>query len=235
MNVLNPRVGGAGAVAMETLIGFTPLPKSKPKATPSTTTPTITTSKQAPPPLTSTLTPPTPPPASIKVATTITTTSGPSIDELLSNTMSGLGDTKPNQHPLTKSDFKSTPPIRGLETRPSPTPVNETYSVSTKAAKVWEKGGEELSGLFKTETSGGTNEISFSPGSDDGFGDFQSVVSNTATSTSVSGNSVTSNAVTSNSVLPSAAGRERVGGGGIQRALPLMTSPAVGSPVLVCS
>ncbi|XP_019856721.1 PREDICTED: uncharacterized protein LOC109585178 [Amphimedon queenslandica] len=132
--------------------------------------------------------------------------------------MSGLGDAKPNQCPLTKSDFKSTPPIRGIETRPFPVPLNKTYSVSTKAAKVWEKGGEELSGLFKTETSGGTNEISFSPGSDDGFGDFQSVTSNT---------------VTSNSVLASAAGRERVGGGGIRRALPLMTSPAVGSPVLV--
>ena len=153
---------------------------------------------------------------------------GPSIDELLSNTMSGLGDTKSNQRPLTKSDFKSTPPIKGLETRPSPSPATKTYSASTKAAKVWEKGGEELSRLFKTETSGGTSEISFSPGSDDGFGDFQSVTSNPVTSVSIS-----NNAIAGTSVLPSAGGRERVGGGGIRRALPLMTSPAVGSPVLV--
>ena len=74
MNVLNPKVGGAGAVAMETLIGFTPSPKSKPKATPTTTLP-ITTAEQAPPPLTATMAPPTPP-VSIKTATTINTTSG---------------------------------------------------------------------------------------------------------------------------------------------------------------
>ena len=147
--------------------------------------------------------------------------------------MSGLTDAKPNQRPLTKSDFKSTPPIRGLEMRSSPGPVSKTYSVSTKAAKVWEKGGDELSGLFKTETSVGTNEVSLSPGSDDGFGDFQSVTTNTITGNTVTGNTVTGNTVTGNSVLPVAGGRERVGEGGIRRALPLMTSPSIGSPVLV--
>ena len=73
MNVLNPKVGGAGAVAMETLIGFTPLPKSKPKATP-TTTPPITTSEQAPP-LSTTMTR-TPPPPTVSNKTEINTTSG---------------------------------------------------------------------------------------------------------------------------------------------------------------
>ena len=72
MNVLNPKVGGAGAVAMETLIGFTPSPKSKPKATP-TTTPPITTSEQAPP-LSTTMTMIPPPTVSNK--TEVNTTSG---------------------------------------------------------------------------------------------------------------------------------------------------------------
>ena len=142
--------------------------------------------------------------------------------------------------------------------RSSPVPVSKTYSVSTKSAKIWEKGGDELSGLFKTETSVGTSEMSLSPGSDDGFGDFQSVTTNTITSNTitsntitsntvtgntvtgntvtgntVTGNTVTGNTVTGNSVLPVAGGRERVGEGGIRRALPLMTSPSIGSPVLV--
>ena len=73
MNVLNPKVGGAVAVAMETLIRFTLMPKSKPKATPTTTLP-ITTSEQAPP-LSTTMTMTPPPTVSNKTTTTINDTS----------------------------------------------------------------------------------------------------------------------------------------------------------------
>ena len=72
-NILNPKVGGAGAVAMETLIRFTPSPKSKPRATP-TTTPPITTSEQAPP-LSTIMTMTPPPTVSNKTTTTINDTS----------------------------------------------------------------------------------------------------------------------------------------------------------------
>ena len=56
-----------------TLIGSTPLPKSKPKATPTTTLP-ITTSEQAPP-LSTTMTMTPPPTVSNKTTTTINDTS----------------------------------------------------------------------------------------------------------------------------------------------------------------
>ena len=139
---------------------------------------------------------------------------GPSIDDLLLNTMSGLSDAK-GKRPVTKSDFKTSSSMKN-----SPVPVSKTFATSSKAAKVWGEGRDDFSGLFSIEQDTPTPPPpplathpppAMSPSSDDdGFGEFQSVSSITE--------------------------RGGGGGGGVRGGTvqPLtMTSPPSASPVLV--
>lgn len=86
---------------------------------------------------------------------------GPSIDELLVNSMSKIDQTV--KRPIQKSDFKTT------LLKNSPTPQPRVFTESSKA-RAWDSSvTNELTGLFQVEEPAATSN------SDDNFGEFQSV------------------------------------------------------------